>query len=200
VKDRTSILDHLRHALHGGVDEVVNLIGYLCVSTAELATKSDLQHLETNIMSIISDFTTSSNALLARIETAIAALPSSTGSITTAEQAALTTLSTRLLTDTQAIEALANQVPAGQNPLGVPVISPVGDLRFPLNVAIAPVQIVATNSPTTYGAIGLPVGLVIDTKTGIISGTPTATGSSTVSITVTNNEGSASASVVINVQ
>src|SRR5208282_1862208 len=43
-------------------------------------------------------------------------------------------------------------------------------------------QITATNTPTSYGATGLPAGLSVNTGTGLISGTPTAVGSSTVTL------------------
>ena len=39
-------------------------------------------------------------------------------------------------------------------------------------------QIAATNSPTSYSATGLPVGLSVSTATGLISGTPTSAGTS----------------------
>src|SRR6185437_7855165 len=54
-------------------------------------------------------------------------------------------------------------------------------------------QITATNSPTNYGATGLPAGLSVDTTTGIISGTPSATGNSTVTISATNGTGTGTA-------
>lgn len=37
-------------------------------------------------------------------------------------------------------------------------------------------QITATNNPTSFNATGLPVGLGVNTATGLISGTPTASG------------------------
>ena len=50
-------------------------------------------------------------------------------------------------------------------------------------------QITATNTPTSYGATGLPAGLTVNTGTGLISGTPTAAGTSTVTLSATNSSG-----------
>ena len=50
--------------------------------------------------------------------------------------------------------------------------------------------ITATNSPTSYNATGLPAGLTIDTATGIISGTPSVSGTFNIAITATNGIGS----------
>ncbi len=51
-------------------------------------------------------------------------------------------------------------------------------------------QITATNSPKTFAAGGaLPDGLDLNTTSGVISGTPTASGISTVALTATNDAG-----------
>src|SRR5437868_5971174 len=48
-------------------------------------------------------------------------------------------------------------------------------------------QIQATNSPTSFNVTGLlPAGLSVNTSTGLISGTPTTTGTTNVTITATN--------------
>jgi hypothetical protein len=52
--------------------------------------------------------------------------------------------------------------------------------------------ITGSDSPTSYGASGLPTGLIVDTNTGVISGTATQTGTFTVTITATNGSGSGS--------
>jgi hypothetical protein len=53
-------------------------------------------------------------------------------------------------------------------------------------------QISASPSVTSYNATGLPAGLSINSTTGLISGTPSATGTSSVSITATNASGTSS--------
>ncbi|MGB6746013.1 MAG: choice-of-anchor D domain-containing protein, partial [Terracidiphilus sp.] len=60
-------------------------------------------------------------------------------------------------------------------------------------------QIAATNSPTSYGATGLPAGLTLNSTTGLISGTLTAAGTSAVTLTATNSGGAGSASLALSV-
>ncbi|MGH8045695.1 MAG: putative Ig domain-containing protein, partial [Chthoniobacterales bacterium] len=63
-------------------------------------------------------------------------------------------------------------------------------------------QIVATNSPTSYSATGLPSGLGINPTTGLISGTPTAVANNppaSVTIGATNAGGSDSKTLVITI-
>ena len=50
-------------------------------------------------------------------------------------------------------------------------------------------QIIASNSPTSYSATGLPPGLSVNTATGLISGTPTRPGVYAVTIGATNGGG-----------
>ncbi len=60
-------------------------------------------------------------------------------------------------------------------------------------------QITASNSPTSFGASGLPAGLSVNTSTGLISGTPTAGGVSNITISATNVNGTGSATLVLTV-
>lgn len=60
-------------------------------------------------------------------------------------------------------------------------------------------QIAATNSPTTYGASGLPAGLTVSTTSGLISGNPTSAGTFNVTLTATNSGGTGSVSLSLTI-
>jgi len=60
-------------------------------------------------------------------------------------------------------------------------------------------QIAAINAPTAFTATGLPAGLAVDPVAGAITGTPTATGVSTVTISASNAGGTGSATLTITV-
>ena len=67
------------------------------------------------------------------------------------------------------------------------------DQTWTQNDAITSITVpAATGNPTpTYAAVGsLPAGISFNTTTRVISGTPTATGSGTITIRATNSEGS----------
>lgn len=55
----------------------------------------------------------------------------------------------------------------------------------------------ATGEPTTYAATELPAGLTVNPATGAISGTPTADGTTSVTISATNASGTGTASLSI---
>ncbi|MEU9956367.1 putative Ig domain-containing protein [Streptomyces sp. NPDC050982] len=60
--------------------------------------------------------------------------------------------------------------------------------------------VIATALPTSFDAEGLPMGLVIDKDTGLISGTPSALGTSTVTVSATNAAGTATKSLRLTVR
>ena len=60
-------------------------------------------------------------------------------------------------------------------------------------------QITATNSPTSFGASGLPTGLTVDTASGLISGTPTGAGTSSVTLSATNSGGTGNSPLTLTI-
>lgn len=84
----------------------------------------------------------------------------------------------------------------GQAP--APVITSPLTASGTVNVAFAGYQITATNSPTSFGASGLPAGLSIDAS-GFISGTPTTAGTFNSTITATNAAGTDSKTLVFTI-
>lgn len=60
-------------------------------------------------------------------------------------------------------------------------------------------QIIATNSPTTYSATGLPAGLSLNTNTGLISGTPATATTTNVTIGAANAVGTGTATLTITI-
>ena len=82
--------------------------------------------------------------------------------------------------------------------VGAPVISSSPTATGTVGTAFS-YQITASGSPTSFGAIGLPTGLSVNTTTGAITGTPTTAGTSNVSISATNGSGTGTATLVITV-
>src|SRR5687768_7476195 len=80
--------------------------------------------------------------------------------------------------------------------VGPPVITSTaaagGNEGFPFSY-----QITATNSPTSFGATGLPPGLSVSTTTGVISGTPTVSATFNATISATNATATATQPLVI---
>lgn len=92
----------------------------------------------------------------------------------------------------------ANSVTTGIYHLHVVAAKPVLDPFEPPNGSVAAAFIYQVSfdldserRPATISATGLPAGLVINPYTGLIAGTPTAAGTSNVTITATNGYGSA---------
>lgn len=59
--------------------------------------------------------------------------------------------------------------------------------------------VAASNTPTSYAAVGLPPGLSLASGTGVISGTPTQAGVYDVTVTATNAGGSGSSTLQITI-
>ena len=82
--------------------------------------------------------------------------------------------------------------------VGAPVITSGTTASGTVGVAFS-YQITATNSPTSYGATGLPAGLSVNTSSGLISGTPSGAGTSTVTLSATNGSGTGNATLALTI-
>lgn len=71
---------------------------------------------------------------------------------------------------------------------GTPVVFSPNAWTGQLDVALTNYTILASNTPTSYMVTGLPEGLSFDSATGVISGTPKASG--TINVTISANNGS----------
>ena len=80
-----------------------------------------------------------------------------------------------------------------------PVITSGSDAAGTRGMAFS-YQIAGTHNPTSFSAVGLPAGLSLNTFTGLISGTPSATGTSGVTIKAINAGGTGSSTLRILVQ
>lgn len=85
-------------------------------------------------------------------------------------------------------------VPPTEPAPGAPVISsPLsasGAAGAPFRFAL-----MASGNPTQYSASALPAGLSLNTRTGVISGTPTDDGSTNVSVLIGNSRGATRATM-----
>jgi Lamin Tail Domain/Putative Ig domain/CotH kinase protein len=60
-------------------------------------------------------------------------------------------------------------------------------------------QITASKVPTSYAASGLPAGLSVNASTGLISGTPVSSGTSTLTLSASNTGGTGTANLLLTI-
>ena len=84
------------------------------------------------------------------------------------------------------------------NTLSAPVISSATTATATVGQAFS-YQITANNSPTGYNATGLPSGVTANTTSGLLSGTPTAAGTSSITLSASNAGGTGTRTLTLTV-
>src|SRR5207247_9268143 len=79
-----------------------------------------------------------------------------------------------------------------------PTLPSAGTATGQVGVAFS-YQMTATNSPTSFDATGLPAGLALDATSGLIAGTPTSAGASTVTLSATNAGGTGTQTLAVTI-
>jgi Putative Ig domain len=142
------------------------------------------------------EFTNAVAAHLASINSSVAALHAGQGDIPQ-DAAASVENQLGLIADT-----LASYVSPVGDPVdpvtAAPVITSANTVNGKVGQSVG-FSVVATNHAKRYEAQGLPAGLTIDAKSGIISGVPTAKGHSKVLLKASNDVGTGTGALTINV-
>lgn len=127
------------------------------------------------------------------------------------------TTDTLTLTNVQAIDAASYDVVVSNDSGSIPseavtlTVTPVPPVPVPPVITNSNLTatgtirtsfsfgIIASGSPTSYGASPLPAGLSINTASGVISGIPTASGTTLVTLSATNLDGTDTAILTLTV-
>lgn len=89
---------------------------------------------------------------------------------------------------------VVQEILASSTPLVSSISQATGSSGTPFSFTVT-----ATQAGTSFSASGLPPGLTINPSTGVISGMPTAAGTYSVALTVSNSAGSSTSSLVITI-
>ncbi|MBD8029417.1 choice-of-anchor G family protein [Corynebacterium gallinarum] len=135
------------------------------------------------------------NPLVASATNTNSARPnSSTGAITNPdEEFTVTGLHIRVLNGAVDLPLARATVDADAawNTVGAPTVGPIADQTVTLGDAITPVTPVVTPANATVAVAGLPAGVSYNSTTRTITGTPTGAGTFNITVTATNDAGTA---------
>ena len=90
------------------------------------------------------------------------------------------------------VDVLFSAQPPTAPPAITSLLAVSGTVGTPFSYTIA-----ATNNPTSFNATGLPTGLSVSTTIGVISGTPSGSGSFNVTVSATNALGTGDATLAL---
>ncbi len=96
------------------------------------------------------------------------------------------------------VQGLPDDATIAAAPIPAPVITSATTASGTVGSAFS-YQITASNTPTSYGATGLPAGLSANSATGLISGTPTTAATPTLTLSASNSGGTGSASLTLTI-
>lgn len=146
-------------------------------------------------------FTYTATATLSPTSFNITGLPS--GLTVTSNGATATISGTPVAIGTSSVTISANNLTGTGSPVTLTITIGASTLAPVINNTTTSYQIgvgdafshtiSATNTPTSYAASGLPVGVNIDTTSGVISGNPSVAGIYTIATTATNGSGTSAA-------
>jgi hypothetical protein len=178
-------------------DGVPVLSGFSCSSSSITGAGTDVCTVTLNTPST-NDFglTLSSSSSAVTVPASLTVVRGATDASFSATATAVSTAQTVTLTakSWSISKTFDLQLKQGAVPVITSATSETGDVGSKFSY-----QITATNKPTSYGATGLPAGLAVNSSTGLISGTPTAAGASSVTLTATNAAGKATASMTLTI-
>ncbi len=145
------------------------------------------------------DAALASLANIAALQAKLLEIVQAAGSGSAIQQSTVTALNARItgeITNAQTTTAaLKAALPAPQPaPNITSSLTASGQVGVPFNY-----EITTDTAALSFGAAGLPDGLVVDTDLGGIEGTPTTAGTSTVSLTAVGIGGTGNASLVITI-
>jgi hypothetical protein len=126
-------------------------------------------------------------------------LNATTGAITGTPLAAGTTVTALTATNATGTSSPVTLTITVAPAATAPIITSPTTAPGTAGTAFVTYTIMATGSPVSFGATGLPAGLVVNAATGTITGTPASAGVSVVTISATNPTGTGTGTLTITV-
>jgi len=165
------------------------------IMTTQSQSQADVNAANTAVVALLTDVSDDVATILADVKSIQAALASGQPVDTTALDSTVAGIAAVQSSLDSATSQLTGVVPPAGSGSTVTVSNP-GPQTSSIAAGAVSVQVVASDSDPSqtlsYEASGLPAGLSIDPAAGLISGTPTTAGTSSVVVTVVDTTGAGS--------